>query len=101
MIARQLTRGRQSEMSNTLTTETELTGRLSGQTVVIIGGSSGMGLETAREARAAGAALVLTGRDRDRLERAGQGVGALRTAELDLSEPGGLESFFARLPTPI
>jgi NAD(P)-dependent dehydrogenase (short-subunit alcohol dehydrogenase family) len=96
-----MSNGPKTETMDRPTTETEPTGPLSGQTVVVIGGSSGMGLETARQARAAGAALVLTGRDRDRLERAAQGVGALRTAQLDLGEPGGLESIFADLPTPI
>ena len=43
---------------------------LAGQTVVVIGGSSGIGLETARRARAEGASVVLTGRNPDRLERA-------------------------------
>jgi NAD(P)-dependent dehydrogenase (short-subunit alcohol dehydrogenase family) len=36
---------------------------LAGQTVVVLGGSSGIGLATARSARAEGAELVLTGRD--------------------------------------
>ena len=44
---------------------------LLGQTVVVIGGSAGIGLETARRARAEGADVVLTGRDPDRLERRG------------------------------
>jgi short-subunit dehydrogenase len=43
---------------------------LVGQTVVVIGGSAGIGLETARRARAEGANLILTGRDPERLERA-------------------------------
>ena len=42
---------------------------LAGQTVVIIGGTSGIGLETARRARAEGAKLILTGRNPDRLQR--------------------------------
>jgi NAD(P)-dependent dehydrogenase (short-subunit alcohol dehydrogenase family) len=77
------------------------TGSLTGPTVVLIGGSSGMGLETARQARAAGAEVILTGRDPDRLERAARAVGALRTAELDLADPDGLEVFFGGLPTVI
>ena len=44
---------------------------LAGQTVVVIGGSSGIGLETARRARAEGAEVILTARDPDRLQRAG------------------------------
>ena len=43
---------------------------LLGQTVVVIGGSAGIGLETARRARAEGADVILTGRNRDRLDGA-------------------------------
>ena len=41
---------------------------LLGQTVVVIGGSAGIGLETARRARAEGAKLILAARDPERLE---------------------------------
>ena len=44
--------------------------QLLGQTVVVIGGSSGIGLETARRARAEGADVVLTGRNPERLQHA-------------------------------
>ena len=40
---------------------------LVGQTVVVIGGSAGIGLETARLARTAGADVIVTGRNPDRL----------------------------------
>jgi hypothetical protein len=40
---------------------------LLGQTVVIIGGSAGIGLETARRARAEGAEVILAARRPDRL----------------------------------
>jgi NADP-dependent 3-hydroxy acid dehydrogenase YdfG len=43
---------------------------VNGVTVVVIGGSAGIGLATARLARAAGAEVVLTGRNAERLERA-------------------------------
>ena len=44
---------------------------LLGQTVVVIGGSAGIGLGTARLARAEGADVILTARSPERLERAG------------------------------
>ncbi len=44
---------------------------LLGQTVIVIGGSAGIGLETARRARAEGARVVLIGRNRERLAQAG------------------------------
>jgi NAD(P)-dependent dehydrogenase (short-subunit alcohol dehydrogenase family) len=43
------------------------------QKVVVIGGSAGIGLETARRARAEGADVILAARNRERLERAGLG----------------------------
>ena len=45
---------------------------LLGQTVVVIGGSACIGLETARRARAEGASLILTGRNEERLKFAGR-----------------------------
>src|ERR1700755_2591208 len=44
---------------------------LFGQTVMVIGGSSGIGLATARLARAKGANVILAARDPDRLHRVG------------------------------
>jgi NAD(P)-dependent dehydrogenase (short-subunit alcohol dehydrogenase family) len=74
---------------------------LLGQTVVIIGGSGGIGLETARRARAEGAKLVLTGRNAERLERAGSEVDALRTASFDAMDAASLDRFFDDLPSTI
>jgi NAD(P)-dependent dehydrogenase (short-subunit alcohol dehydrogenase family) len=74
---------------------------LPGQTVVLIGGSSGIGLETARRARAEGANVVLTGRNPDRLERAAAELGALSSAAFDATDPAALDRFFARLPETI
>jgi NAD(P)-dependent dehydrogenase (short-subunit alcohol dehydrogenase family) len=74
---------------------------LAGQTVVLIGGSAGIGLETARRARAEGAEVVLTGRDPERLERAARDVDARGTAAFDASDPAALERFFDGLPDRI
>jgi len=74
---------------------------LPGQTVVVIGGSAGIGLETARRARAEGADVILTGRDPDRLEKAAADVGALRTVAFDATDPAALDRFFHELPAPI
>ena len=49
---------------------------LLGQTVVVIGGSAGIGFATAWRARAEGADVVLAARDPDRLRRAADDVGA-------------------------
>ncbi len=74
---------------------------LAGQTVVVIGGSSGIGLETARRARSEGAKVVLTGRDPQRLEDAARELGALSSTAFDATDVERLERFFDELPTPI
>jgi len=56
---------------------------LAGQTVVVIGGSSGIGLETARRARSA------------------RELGALSSAAFDATDFERLGRFFDELPTPI
>ncbi|MEA2304283.1 MAG: hypothetical protein QOH43_1563 [Solirubrobacteraceae bacterium] len=74
---------------------------LLGQTVVVIGGSAGIGLETARRARAEGAEIILAARDPERLEHAADEVGALSSAAFDAGDPDRLERFFRDLPRPI
>jgi len=71
------------------------------QTVVVIGGSAGIGLETARRARAEGARLILTGRNPERLQRAASEVEALSTAAFDADDPIALKRFFSGLPVTI
>jgi NAD(P)-dependent dehydrogenase (short-subunit alcohol dehydrogenase family) len=85
----------------TAATSTERAPKLVGQTVVLIGGSSGIGLETARQARAEGADVILVGRDEDRLARAAADVGALSSAAFDASDPDRLSQFFRELPGPV
>jgi NAD(P)-dependent dehydrogenase (short-subunit alcohol dehydrogenase family) len=74
---------------------------LLGQTVVVIGGTAGIGLATARLARAEGAEVILTGRNRDRLESAATDLGALSTAAFDAGDSEALEAFFGDLGEPI
>ena len=74
---------------------------LLGQTVVVIGGSAGIGLETARRARAEGANVILTARNPERLQNAARELGALSTATFDAGDPASLERFLRELPAPI
>ncbi|MDT7676962.1 MAG: hypothetical protein QOD82_4864, partial [Pseudonocardiales bacterium] len=74
---------------------------LLGQTVVVIGGSAGIGLETARRARAEGADVFLTGRNPDRLEQAALEVGAQGAAAFDANDAPSLARFFQDLPARI
>ena len=76
-------------------------GSLHGQAVVLIGGSAGIGLETARLARVEGADVILVGRDPDHLKQAAAEVDARTTAAFDATDPERLEQFFGELPGPI
>jgi len=75
--------------------------QLAGQTVVVIGGSAGIGLETARLANAEGARLVLTARDAERLERVAGEFASATTAAFDATDSERLAQFFDKLPSPI
>lgn len=86
---------------DTTSTLTQRAPELLGQTVVCIGGSAGIGLETARRARAEGADVVLTGRNPDRLRAAAADVDAQRTAAFDATDSAALRDFFEDLPGPI
>jgi NAD(P)-dependent dehydrogenase (short-subunit alcohol dehydrogenase family) len=89
-------------MSSTSTTvSTRREPELLGQTVVVIGGSAGIGLETARRARAEGAKVILTGRNPEPLQRAASELDALSTAAFDATDRSGLDAFFRDLPSPI
>lgn len=75
-------------------------GELAGQTVLVIGGSSGIGLETARRARAGGADVILTAREASRLHRVGLELGA-SIAAFDATDLDRLSRFVGALPTTI
>lgn len=74
---------------------------LIGKTVVVIGGSAGIGLETARRARLEGAQVILTGRRAEPLQRAAGELGALSTATFDATDDAALAQFFRDLPTSV
>ncbi|MBD0672483.1 SDR family oxidoreductase [Streptomyces sp. CBMA156] len=67
-----------------------------GQRVVVMGGSSGIGEAAATAFAADGAEVVVTGRDRDRLDAAVARIGGRTTGHrLDAADPAGLAEFFA------
>jgi len=70
------------------------------QIVVVIGGSSGIGYEVARQASMQGARLIIVGRNQSKLETAAKRLGnAVETAAFDAHEEQSLEQFFrARAP---
>jgi len=87
-------------MTSTLPT-LERTPALLGQTVLVIGGSAGIGLATAAAARAEGADAILTARNPERLARAAGEIGARVGAAFDAADPAALEAFFASLTAPV
>ena len=73
---------------------------LSGQTVAVLGGTAGIGLETARLARAEGAQVILAARNRERLDAVARALGA-ESAAFDVTDFDQLERFFAELGRPV
>jgi len=76
-------------------------GQLNGQTVVVIGGSSGIGLETARRARSEGADVIITGRNADRLRTAADELGGAESVAFDAHHSAALQTFFRNLTTQV
>lgn len=69
---------------------------LSNQTVVVIGGSSGIGLAVARGALKLGARVIVGGRDTERLATAAASNPGLETATLDITREDDVAAFFER-----
>ncbi|MBB6731209.1 SDR family oxidoreductase [Cohnella zeiphila] len=68
-----------------------------GQRVIIVGGTSGMGLAAARMLLEAGASVVVAGRDGKKLDEALATLGAGAEGEtLDASSPEAVQAFFER-----
>jgi NAD(P)-dependent dehydrogenase (short-subunit alcohol dehydrogenase family) len=88
-------------MATTTQDSTQREPELTGQVVVVIGGSTGIGLETARRARVEGADVILTARNPERLERPARELGAVSTAAFDATDPGAVTGFFDSLQAPI
>lgn len=58
------------------------------RTIIVVGGTSGIGAELSRSISARGDRVILTGRDRERAEQIAAGIGvAARGLSLDLAEP--------------
>ena len=68
---------------------------LRGKVIVILGGSSGIGLATALAAQAEGAEVAITGRDATRLTAARERLGGkVRVGEFDAAHEGPAREFF-------
>ena len=70
---------------------------MSERTIVVVGGTSGIGLEIAKDCLARGEKVVITGRDLSRTQEIARGLGeGARGVALDISEP---HSIADQLPT--
>jgi NAD(P)-dependent dehydrogenase (short-subunit alcohol dehydrogenase family) len=70
---------------------------MSSQHVVIIGGSSGIGLATARRLLASGMQVTITGRSKQRLDEARQSVGGATGVVMDAAATDTLSETFSRI----
>jgi NAD(P)-dependent dehydrogenase (short-subunit alcohol dehydrogenase family) len=72
--------------------------RFDGRIALVTGGTSGIGLATARRLAEAGAQVVVTGRDGDRLDRAGASLGVRAEAlAADLAVPDDIVGLMTEL----
>lgn len=69
---------------------------LAGKTAIVTGGYSGLGLETVRTLRAAGAQVIVPARDRQKAFDALKGLDGIEIDTLDLSRPATIDAFAAR-----
>ena len=70
-------------------------GRLTGQSALVIGGSSGIGLAIARAAKGDGATVTIAGRDGEKLDRAAHELGGgVDVAAVDLTDEASVAALF-------
>ena len=79
----------------------ELAARLEGKTVLITGGSSGIGLATALKLAPCGARLLIVGRDHAKLERAAREIevagGRVKGYACDIADPAACDLLIGQL----
>src|SRR5262245_43313295 len=68
--------------------------KLQGAQVVVIGGSSGIGLAAAKLARQEGADLTIAGRSQEKLVQAQQALGEVRTVAADITNEAEVGQIF-------
>ena len=68
--------------------------KLIGKTVLITGGTSGIGLELARQLVALGNVVIVTGRDLDKLKAAQRALPGLHVFQSDVTDPASIESLY-------
>ncbi|MCW3058821.1 MAG: short chain dehydrogenase family protein [Capsulimonas sp.] len=69
---------------------------LSGKTAIVTGGYSGLGLETARALRSAGAQVIVPARDLNKAAAALAGIEGVQIEPMDLIDPASINAFAQR-----
>ena len=70
---------------------------LKNNTILITGGSSGIGLELARQLMGLGNTVIITGRDQTRLDQARQQLPGIHTFQSDVSRPEAIQDLFTKV----
>lgn len=77
-------------------------GAVADKTIVIVGGTSGIGLELARDVVATGDRVVVAGRDETRTQEVARSIGSRATGiALDISEPETISQALRAIPGPV
>ncbi len=71
--------------------------QLKNNTILITGGTSGIGIELARQLIAIGNTVIVTGRDAGRLDKTKQTLPQVHTLQSDASQPGQIASLFEQV----
>jgi len=71
--------------------------RLTGRTILITGGTSGIGLELARQLLGRGNTVIVTGRDQGRLDAARQMLPGVHVFQSDVSDPEAVTALRGRV----
>jgi NAD(P)-dependent dehydrogenase (short-subunit alcohol dehydrogenase family) len=67
---------------------------MSSEHIVVLGGTSGIGLATAKAFLAKGLRVTITGRDPQKLELARRSLGGVEAAAVDAADSGAVRTFF-------